>query len=357
MKSVLVLLSVLFCAGVVFGNSAVTVLTPDNFDSVVGGSKHVFVEFYAPWCGHCKNLAPIWEQLGEAFLNNKDVVIANVDADAHRTIGGRFGVSGFPTIKFFPKGKTDPVDYNSGRDLDSFLDFIYDQTGVKGKKNAPKEAVLTLTPENFDAVALDSNKDVLVEFYAPWCGHCKSLAPKYEKVAAAFARESNCVVAKVDADKHKDLGGRYDVSGFPTLKFFSKNSKTPETYNGGREEADLINFLNDKCKTNRLANGLLNEKAGRLAYFDNLAPEFRNKATRDQVLEKAKLMALEVRHDKQRALYVKIMEKIDAMEKAGKDYINEEITRLEKLIESKSISEDKIDEFTIRKNILSVFKA
>ena len=79
-----------------------------------------------------------------------------------------------------------------------------------------------LDPSNFEAIALDETKDVLVEFYAPWCGHCKTLTPKYEKVAETFAAEGNVVVAKVDADAHRDLGSKYDVSGFPTIKFFPK---------------------------------------------------------------------------------------------------------------------------------------
>lgn len=57
-------------------------------------------------------------------------------------------------------------------------------------KEAPT-AVTVLTPDNFDKIVMDPTKDVLVEFYAPWCGHCKSLAPIYEKVAATYAGEPN----------------------------------------------------------------------------------------------------------------------------------------------------------------------
>lgn len=60
-------------------------------------------------------------------------------------------------------------------------------------------AVLDLTLETFDSVAMDPTKHALVEFYAPWCGHCKSLAPVYEKLGKVFEAESSVIVAKVGA--------------------------------------------------------------------------------------------------------------------------------------------------------------
>ena len=59
-----------------------------------------------PGCGHCKNLAPAYEQVADAFTGESDVIIAKVDADADRDLGSRFGVSGFPTLKFFEKSTT-----------------------------------------------------------------------------------------------------------------------------------------------------------------------------------------------------------------------------------------------------------
>lgn len=94
-------------------------------------------------CGHCKRLAPAYEEVGKTFDNSDDVIIAKVDADADRTLGGRFGVQGFPTLKFFPKGSTTPEEwvikllilisslnsYNGGRSAEDIIAFINEKTG------------------------------------------------------------------------------------------------------------------------------------------------------------------------------------------------------------------------------------
>ena len=106
-------------------------LTPTNFDEMVGGDKPALVEFFAPWCGHCKKLAPVYEELATNFAK-ENVLIASVDADEHKDLGSKYGVTGFPTIKFFPAGSTTPEDYNGGREVADFTDFLNSKTGSKG---------------------------------------------------------------------------------------------------------------------------------------------------------------------------------------------------------------------------------
>jgi len=216
------------------------------------------------------------------------------------------------------------------------------------------ESVQVLTKSNFDGIALDTSKDVLVEFYAPWCGHCKRLEPVYEKVAKTFENEKKCVVAKVDADSEKDLGSKYEVSGFPTIKFFSKGNKAGEEYNGGRSEQDFVDFLNKRCGTNRVLGGGINEEAGRYDDFDKLAEKFMtdvdSRETAIADIEKAE--KTDADHKKSGEYYVKAMKKI--MDK-GDSYIQTEISRLEKILAGHMTS-DKRDQMFKRKNILNVFK-
>jgi protein disulfide-isomerase A6 len=157
--------------------SAVVDLTPSNFDAVVLKSgKPALVEFFAPWCGHCKNLAPVYEELATAFTYAADkVTIAKVDADDHKSLGKRFGVQGFPTLKWFD-GKSDkPVDFDGGRDLESLAKWITEKTGLKMKTKGKLPSQITFLDDKSFKEKVGKEQDVLVAFTAPWCGR-KSFA-------------------------------------------------------------------------------------------------------------------------------------------------------------------------------------
>jgi len=82
--------------------------------------------------------------------------------------------------------------------------------------------VLVLTDDTFDE-AIAKYDYLLVEFYAPWCGHCKKLTPEYEAAAAVLsAQDPPRTIAKVDATENKGIADRMGIKGFPTLFFFNQ---------------------------------------------------------------------------------------------------------------------------------------
>jgi protein disulfide-isomerase A6 len=133
----------------------------------------------------------------------------------------------------------------------------------------PNSAVVTLTPENFEEKVLKSDEAWIIEFYAPWCGHCKRLTPEWEAAAKALKKSSPGVnLGAVDADKHRELGSKYGVEGFPTLKIFGFDKTKPKEYNAGRQQADIIH-----AAKHALLNLEASKKAGKDTEVDPPAKE------------------------------------------------------------------------------------
>jgi len=102
--------------------------------------------------------------------------------------------------------------------------------------------VLVLDDDNF-AEATKKHEQLLVEFYAPWCGHCKTLAPEWTK-AAVTSKDAPIKMAKVDATASKKLAETFKIQGFPTIKYFKQG--IPSEYDGGRTEKDIVAWIKRK---------------------------------------------------------------------------------------------------------------
>jgi protein disulfide-isomerase-like protein len=103
--------------------------------------------------------------------------------------------------------------------------------------------VVKLDSSNFEHLTQASTGattgDWLIKFYAPWCGHCKSMAPAYERLATNLLGEVN--VAEVNADKERGLRSRFDISGFPTIIFLRQGNVYK--YKGPRTEEAFTKFV------------------------------------------------------------------------------------------------------------------
>lgn len=107
----------------------VKVVVGKNYqDLVVNNDKYVLLEFYAPWCGHCKALAPIFDELAKQHASNDKLLIAKIDSTANEIPG--VSVTGFPTLKFYIPGKKDaPIDFSGERTAEGFNKFLKEQLG------------------------------------------------------------------------------------------------------------------------------------------------------------------------------------------------------------------------------------
>ena len=101
-------------------------------------------------------------------------------------------------------------------------------------------SVLKLNEENFEEEVLKSNKKVLIDFYADWCGPCKMMSPIIDEIAKEVGSEIK--VGKVDVDENQELAIKYDVMSIPTIIIF-KNGKAEKTFVGLRDKQEILNEL------------------------------------------------------------------------------------------------------------------
>lgn len=169
----------------------------------------------------------------------------------HQDVGAPYGIQGFPTIKIFGQDKTKPKDYNSQRSAQAIVDTLTQEitqtikarAGGRGSSSSESgdgnkaggNQVVELTDANFERLVLKSKEPWLIEFFAPWCGHCKNLEPHWK--AAASELKGKVKLGAVDATVHQLYAGKFGVKGFPTIKYFAAGEKSIEDvleYDGGR---------------------------------------------------------------------------------------------------------------------------
>jgi len=221
-------------------------LTASTFDAHVEKGLH-FVKFFAPWCGHCQRMAPAWDQLAKAFEDDEYVSIGRVDCTLDRDLCSTHGVRGYPTLLLFSNGMKEEK-YQGGREFQELYAYItqHSKKYVEAKLNAKdivgdvhqvadepeldiqvkKDAVLTLSQGSFEETVAQGI--TFVKFYAPWCGHCRNLAPTWEDLAQKYSSQADIKIAKVDCTEENSLCSRHSVRGYPTLLLFRGGTQVAE---------------------------------------------------------------------------------------------------------------------------------
>jgi protein disulfide-isomerase A1 len=207
----LVALCLLFCFGQC---SFVHVLTESTFSDFIGSNDLVFVEFFAPWCGHCKQLAPEWEKLAAALKDK--VIVASVDCTTEQSVCQEAGVSGYPTLKFFKKGTA--VPYQGQRSLAALQSWAEKKMGDDFK--------VANTAAEFEKHV---QSPVVVGFFA------SKESPLFADFSrAASANEELSFVAVFDSSVTKDFAEN-------TVKVYSPDQETVTFAN----ETNLQSWLED----------------------------------------------------------------------------------------------------------------
>lgn len=101
--------------------------------------------------------------------------------------------------------------------------------------NANRKALTVVTKENFESTVMNSDKPVLLDFWAPWCGPCLKLMPTMEELASKY--DGQVLIAKVNVDEQPELAEKYKVSSIPRLIFFRDGKIVIDE--GGRTKNEL----------------------------------------------------------------------------------------------------------------------
>lgn len=196
-------------------------LDSSNFDDVVlGGDKGAFIKFFAPWCGHCKAMAPAWEQLGEHFDDSETVVIAEVDCTAEnaKKLCETHGIRGFPSLKFTgASGQLE--DYSGGRDFDALSEFATANVAPPCQLEKPEQC----SKEQLDFIAewKESSQD----------DRDKEIAFLEKKISVAQAEHEallGSLQSQFDASQKKLGATKAELTGKITLLSLLKESAKAE---------------------------------------------------------------------------------------------------------------------------------
>ncbi|OAK95255.1 protein disulfide isomerase [Phaeosphaeriaceae sp. SRC1lsM3a] len=198
------------------------------------------------------------KELKPLALKHKGAInFATIDAKAFGQHAGNLNlkVGTWPAFAIQRTDKNEKYPYDQDnkiteKDIGTFVeDFLAGKVEPSIKSEPIPETqgpVNVVVAKNYKELVIDNDKDVLLEFYAPWCGHCKALAPKYEELGELYASEefSKLVtIAKVDATAN-DVPD--EIQGFPTIKLFPAGKKdSPVDYTGSRTVEDLVQFIKD----------------------------------------------------------------------------------------------------------------
>lgn len=194
-------------------------LTESNFDSKVLDSDDVWlVNFYAPWCPHCKNLKPVYEEASRAIRKEgiKNVKLGAIDASQYQSYAQKFGIRGFPTLKYFPAGpktQDDAKEYDQDRSSKSIVEWAKSQAA----EIRPPPEVKQMTSEKILKESCESAQLCVISVL-PQLFDCQSdcrnrYIERLKEVASTF-KSKQWAHLWVEANAQPELEKALEIGGF-----------------------------------------------------------------------------------------------------------------------------------------------
>lgn len=199
-------------------------LSEKDFYDKVGNKSSTelwLVDFYAPWCGPCQELAHQWRKLAKMVSEIPNVHIGQVDCTVERKLCQYQGIKSYPTIRLYPFGSMglNTVAIYSDYNRDAWSIRLWLFTFIP-------TSVVDLTEDSFDQQVLHSEKPWLIDFYTPWCGHCQHFAPEFQMLSQKLEDKVKC--GKVNCDNYPEMCRKAYVRAYPTVMFYYPNTLYPD---------------------------------------------------------------------------------------------------------------------------------
>ena len=200
----------------------VTELTEDTFDAFVDDNRFVLIDCWAPWCGPCRRMGPVIEELsGE--LEGK-VAVAKLNTDDNQGIAMRFRINAIPTLLIF-KDKVMLEPLVGLRPKSDILDFLAKNGMIEGEAPAEEEEkhyAAKVTDDNFNEF-IRSKDYALVDCWAPWCKPCLRMGPVIEELAKIS--QDDIAVGKLNVDENPGVSLNFNIQSIPALLVFKKGKQ------------------------------------------------------------------------------------------------------------------------------------
>ena len=196
-------------------------ITEETFDDFIENNEFVLVDCWAPWCGPCRRMGPIIDELSTE-LEGK-VAVGKLNTDEAPGISARFGITAIPTLLLFKnKVAIEPlVGLRPKQDILAYMAASGMVASAKKEESAEEHFAAMVTDSNFDEF-VKSKGYALVDCWAPWCKPCVRMGPIIEGLAKIS--QDDIAVGKLNVDENPMTSMRFNIQSIPTVLIY-KNGK------------------------------------------------------------------------------------------------------------------------------------